>query len=128
MRLAVIPVLILVLITSCISLVEPTQSDETPFEVVLGTVNYPNNLYFPSRIRLEISLIDSDDDILLVNQSIRNPQKFPVNFTLRYDKSEIKRNHSYYIYIELFNENENEPTLTTERVALSDQHLIFNLK
>lgn len=87
------------------------QTEKSIYEVLTGTINYPNNLYFPSKIRIEIILLElnpySQEKEELVTQTIRNPQRFPVNFTLRYDAKDINVINSYQIAVKVFQNDSN---------------------
>lgn len=117
----------LLLVLSCTT--SPPQGDSfagtvAPFSVISGTIFYPNNLYFPSRVRLEIALIARDTSTrterVLVTQSIRNPQRFPVNFIIRYEAKDIQRNNEHLISVELYRETESTPYLRALPVLLPD--------
>lgn len=106
------------------------------YGIISGTVMYPNNLYFPARVRLEIALTSIDSlttgERTIVSQSIRNPQRFPVNFILRYDTLDIRSSNQYFITIELYQEGEDKAYLSTEKISLDrlsgDDSLIAELK
>jgi uncharacterized lipoprotein YbaY len=121
MRYLKILLLIIFLTVSCATTADYTVS-EPVYNIISGTVLYPNNLYFPARVRLEIALKERNDNTSafneVVSQSIRNPQRFPVNFILRYDKDDISRSKEYYISVELFKENEDIPYLESKLTHL----------
>lgn len=118
---------LLILCISCIgifSCASPSQTTSSSaqtnsFQVITGTIHYPNTIYFPSKIRIEITLSSLDNATMtektLAVQNIRNPQKFPVNFTLRYDEREIVSSETHHIYVEIFQENTDTPYLTSIR-------------
>ena len=105
--------------TGCTTLLEeppPVQSTQRiPYRVISGSILYPNNLYFPSRVHLEITLmaehVSTGNTFAVVTQIIRNPQRFPVNFILRYDPRDISRVYEYYLVVELFREEDDRPFL-----------------
>jgi uncharacterized lipoprotein YbaY len=109
-------------ISCATSYIDSRTTNYDIYQVISGTVLYPNNLYFPARVRLEISLSEYDDNDssfkVIVSQSIRNPQRFPVNFILRYDRDDISRSKEYYLSVELFRENEQNPYLQTKLAHL----------
>jgi len=117
--------LLLCLLVSCVSAPGRQQGaavSSVPFEIMSGTVLYPNNLYFPSRVRLEIILTSRNgftgEERLLVSQSIRNPQRFPVNFILRYDRNDIISTNEHLLIVELYREEEDRPYLTSDPVPM----------
>lgn len=106
-----------------------------PYRVISGTILYPNNLYFPSRVHLEITLmaehVSTGQSFVVVNQIIRNPQRFPVNFILRYDPRDISRMYEYYLVVELFREQEERPFLKNQPFPLppltGDDNIVLEL-
>jgi uncharacterized lipoprotein YbaY len=114
---------------------ETTQSRIT-YQIISGTIFYPNNLYFPSRVRLEISLVaehvSGANSHVMVEQIITNPQRFPVNFILRYDPREISRMYEYSIVVELYREDETLPYLQNLPFSLptltGDDNIIVELQ
>jgi uncharacterized lipoprotein YbaY len=103
--------------TGCASLQtnESQSVPQTQYQMISGTIIYPNDLYFPTKIRIEIVLTainaSTGKQTPLVVQTIRNPQKFPVNFTLRYDAKEIVGNHQYVVSVNLYQEGSDRPYL-----------------
>jgi uncharacterized protein YoaH (UPF0181 family) len=97
---------------------------------------YPNNLYFPARVRMEIKLIarnlSTGQEVPIVSQSIRNPQRFPVNFILRYDAQDIVRSNEYAITVELYREIETSPYLISPALVLptlqGDESIVVELQ
>lgn len=110
------------LIPACTSLSTAYTPHKT-FGMLTGTIHYPNNLYFPARIRIEITLSLVDENLnaqrVLVNQTIRNPQRFPVNFTLRYDMDEIDSLAAYMVEVALFHEGATEPFLISTQPIIT---------
>ena len=92
---------------------EITPSRMVPYSIHDGTVSYPDNLYFPSRVTLTISMygqrISEGTDTLIVSQQITNPQRFPVNYTLRYLSDETDTFSSLRIEYTLTRESEQTP-------------------
>jgi len=127
------------LVVGCVT-VEETQETQVvqriPYRVISGSIFYPNNLYFPARIRLEITLtaehVSTGRIVPLVSQTIRNPQRFPVNFILRYDPRDISRVYEYSIVVELYRENEETPYLRNLPFPLpeltGDDNIILELQ
>jgi hypothetical protein len=83
---------------------------------------YPNIVYFPSRLRLEINLMGRNqitgETSSLVSQTILNPLRFPLNFILRYDPNEIVRSVDYFLTVNLYREGESSPYLSSYEVSL----------
>jgi uncharacterized lipoprotein YbaY len=96
-------------------------------------VNYPGNLYFPSRVRLVITLNEHDifdgSASLVVSQTINNPQRFPVNYTLRYLSEEIDSSNFFSISYKLYRGEEDEPFLfaQSKKVRESELHNPVNI-
>jgi len=97
-------------------------STPLPYKIITGTVMYPNIVYFPSRLRLEINLMGrnpgTQQTTLFVNQNILNPQRFPLNFILRYDPAEVVRSLDYFITVDLYREGQDSPSLTSGEIHL----------
>ena len=49
---------------------------------------------------------------------IRNPQRFPVNFILRYDRNDIISTNEHLLIVELYREEEDRPYLTSDPVPM----------
>ncbi len=114
--LALILALILIasLATSCVSngaLIErftleaPTQT-ETTTKILTGTVSYGAGIYFPSsNDLLDISLLKTDATTGTIqeisHQRIRNIQKFPLQFSLRYEKTDLNEGDSCSLLVTL---------------------------
>lgn len=129
----------LILFSACVGTQSPTVQPVTeriPYRIIAGTVLYPNNLYFPSRVHMEITLVatnfSNNQSIPIVKQSIRNPQRFPVNFILRYDPRDISPAYEYSVDVELFREMEDSPYLKSLPFPLpeltGDDNLIVELQ
>lgn len=133
--------LVLVILPSLLSVSCATSGipiDDKPpgYGIVSGTVLYPNNLYFPAKVRMDITLTARDpatkDARIIVSQSIRNPQRFPVNFILRYDPDDILPNAEHVITVKLYREQAKEPYLVSRDIPLrgmsGDDPLLIELK
>ena len=132
-------ILLLLLLVGCTTstdvVVQPSV-ERVPYRIISGTVFYPNNLYFPSRVQMEITLIATNlstkESAPIVKQSIRNPQRFPVNFILRYDPRDISVANEYSISVELFREAEEKPYLKAYPLPLpeltGDDNIILELQ
>jgi len=121
----IIVILLVLLGVSCQSSksVVSTESKANVFEILTGTIGYPNNLYFPTRIRVEIKLSAQNrftlENRVLVNQTIRNPQRFPVNFILRYAAEDILSSDSHSIGVQVFQEGSDIPYLQSKTLDVS---------
>lgn len=106
---------------------EITPSRVVPYSIHDGTVSYPDNLYFPSRVTLTISMygqrISDGTDTLIVSQQITNPQRFPVNYTLRYLSDETDTFSSLRIEYALTRESEQTPYMESRVTDLSPKDL-----
>lgn|GEM_PF-734457 len=125
-----IAILMLVLSASaCQSSVRPNaiESTRTAFEILTGSIGYPNDLYFPAKIRVEILLSAqnrfSTENRVLVTQTIRNPQRFPVNFIIRYAAEDILSSDIHSISVKVYQEGSN-----THYLQSQPQPLIFTGK
>jgi hypothetical protein len=111
-------------IISCTTLPPALQDSQarTVFEIISGTIKYPNDLYFPSRIRIEISLTAENrftqEQRQLVVQTIRNPQRFPVNFILRYAQAEVLAQDMHSISVRVYQEDSTTPYLQSARTPI----------
>ena len=132
MKLSVIPYILIIsfLLTfsfiSCQSATNLNVLQAPSYEIFTGIIRYPGNLYFPSRVRLVITLNQinpfDDSSIIIISQTINNPQKFPVNYTLRYLKEEIDTTQLFRLSYYLYNEGEDVPYLfaLSNKVKQSD--------
>lgn len=137
-RLLIYPIL-LILLVGCATTVPPSVQPATeriPYRIISGTVLYPNNLYFPARVHMEISLIatnlSTQERVSIVKQSIRNPQRFPVNFILRYDPRDISFAYEYSVSVKLFRDTEEQPYLENLPLSLpeltGDDNIVVELQ
>ena len=110
--------LLLFILTGCsVTSETPTPAQTIPYSIHVGTISYPDDLYFPSRVTLTIELYgvsnNRGNDTLIVSQQIQNPQRFPVNYTLRYLSEETSVFQELYITYTLKRENETEPYMSS---------------
>ncbi len=114
--------IVTLLLVGCASTPSGSTVQSAPYRLISGTVMYPNIVYFPSRVRMEIDLVGRNlvtkATTNLVSQTILNPQRFPLNFILRYDPDEITRSNEYFIRVNLYREGESEPYLSSFEVLL----------
>lgn len=80
------------------SLDVPVEQENTT-KILTGSISYGAGFYFPSANDiLDISLLKTDATTGTIqeisHQRIRNIQKFPLQFSLRYDKSDISEGDS----------------------------------
>jgi len=85
---------------------DTTMQKEHSSEILTGSVSYGAGFYFPnSSDILDISLLkkDSTTGVLseISHQRIRNIQRFPLQFTVRYDGGEISDGDSCTLYVTL---------------------------
>jgi uncharacterized lipoprotein YbaY len=110
------------MLVGCTTLTPQNSPPSAPYRLISGTVMYPNIVYFPSRLRLEISLMGRNqitgETSSLVSQTILNPLRFPLNFILRYDPNEIVRSVDYFLTVNLYREGESSPYLSSYEVSL----------
>ncbi|WP_422481744.1 YbaY family lipoprotein [Pleomorphochaeta sp. DL1XJH-081] len=122
-------------VSNQLSIAQP-EPERIPYRIIAGTVLYPNNLYFPSRVHMEITLVatnlSNNQSVPIVKQSIRNPQRFPVNFILRYDPRDISPAYEYSVDVALFRETEETPYLKNFPFPLpeltGDDNLVVELQ
>ncbi len=111
-------IILLLSITGCSVTSEAVVPDTpVPYSIHDGIVSYPDNLYFPSRVTLTINMYGvsgtDQENTLIVSQQIKNPQRFPVNYTLRYLSDETDNFSSLLLEYKLTREGENTPFLTS---------------
>lgn len=80
------------------SLEVPVVQENTT-KILTGSINYGAGFYFPnSNDILDISLLKTDSTTGTIqeisHQRIRNIQKFPLQFSVRYDKNDINEGDS----------------------------------
>ena len=113
-RIALIILTILLTLCSCASTnAEPerfslsdTSRKKSEIGMLVGNVSYGAGFFFPSDSDiLDISLLKTDSVTGLVSeishQRIRNLLKFPVQFTLRYDKADLSEGESCTLIVSL---------------------------
>lgn len=101
-------------VTSCVTPVtliekfslEAPEVQEDSTKILTGSVSYGAGFYFPSSSDiLDISLLKTDATTGTIqeisHQRIRNIQKFPLQFTLRYDQTDISSGDSCSLLITL---------------------------
>jgi len=89
---------------SMFSLEGGQKSTEAVIGIVKGTVDYGRGYYLPtenSTLDISLMMIDGDENTELSHQRIRNIQRFPFQFSIRFDESELK-NEAYYVVILTF--------------------------
>lgn len=131
----ILPILLVGCATTTLPSVQPA-TERIPYRIISGTVLYPNNLYFPSRVHMEISLVatnlSTQEHVVIVRQSIRNPQRFPVNFILRYDPRDISFAYEYSVSVKLFRDTEEQPYLENLPLPLpeltGDDNIVVELQ
>lgn len=111
---------VLMILCSCMSLADdekPTrfslsheQSSSTNKGMLFGTVNYGSGFYFPSTNDiLDISVLKTDAITGFVTEishlRIRNLLKFPIQFTLWYDKADVGDSDSCSLIVTLLVDN-----------------------
>lgn len=113
-RLLVLALIFCLLITSCttpVTLIErfsldvPTTQESTT-KILTGSVSYGAGIYFPSANDiLDISLLKTDSLTGTIqeisHQRIRNIQRFPLQFTLRYDQTDLSEGDSCSLLVTL---------------------------
>lgn len=101
-------------LTSCMSTVtlidrfslETPVVQENTTKILTGSINYGAGFYFPSSNDiLDISLLKTDGTTGTIqeisHQRIRNIQRFPLQFSVRYDKSDINEGDSCSLLVSL---------------------------
>ncbi len=114
LRTALIILTILLTLCSCASTnaeserfsLSDSSRKKSEIGMLVGNVNYGAGFFFPSDSDiLDISLLKTDSVTGLVSeishQRIRNLLKFPVQFTLRYDKADISAGENCALSITL---------------------------
>ncbi len=83
-----------------------TQMSSSSIGLIMGTVRYGAGFFFPtSSDILDISLLKTDPTTGLVteisHQRIRNILNFPIQFTVRYDESDISEGDTCTLIVSL---------------------------
>lgn len=116
---AVLPVCFLFLFISCATTASvPRETVQNDYGIVTGSVIWPGTYpYTQGNVVVDISLryIPGDGQPVqeIAHQRIRSPQRFPVNFTLRYDRADIKSNGRYSIQAAVSRTTTEEPFLSS---------------
>lgn len=120
-------------VLSCQSAILSNSIQSPTYEIFTGVVRYPGDLYFPSRVRLVITLNQinpvDNSSTFIVSQTINNPQRFPVNYTLRYLSEEINPSYLFTLTYNLFKEGEEKPYLTAKssKIKLIDLNIPLDI-
>lgn len=100
--------------TAAVSMFSLENSQKTSAQSVIGIVkgsaDYGRGYYLPSEnSTLDISLlmVDGDTTTELSHQRIRNVQRFPFQFSIRFDESELKSGAYYTVVLSFTNDGEN---------------------
>ena len=100
--------------TAAISVFSLESLQKSPKEAVIGivkgTVDYGRGYYLPtenSTLDISLLMVEGDETTELSHQRIRNIQRFPFQFSIRFDESELK-NGAYYVVILTFTNDGNE--------------------
>ena len=101
---------------------QPASEPPLAYKSFTGFIQYPNNLYFPSRIKVEIAFQAigrfSGETRTLTLQTIRNPQKFPLGFISRYAPDDIHVGDAHVLNVRVFQENSSEPYLLAKNIPI----------
>ncbi len=124
---AIISLLSLIFVAGCSTSNVNYKNSLVSYNLFTGIVRYPGNLYFPSRVRLEITLHEHNrydgESYFVVSQVINNPQRFPVNYTLRYLSEEVNSSNLFSISYALYKEGESKPYLFAESQKVKESEL-----
>lgn len=107
--------------TSLFSL-QDTQQSQLSVGIMTGTINYGSGFYFPSSSDiLDISLLKTDGITGIItevsHQRIRNIQRFPLQFTVRYDMSDISDSDSCRLLVSLTIDGQTKASSMTELIS-----------
>lgn len=103
---------------SMFSLETATPKKESVIGIVKGTVDYGRGYYLPTEnSTLDISLMMVNGEIIteLSHQRIRNVQRFPFQFSIRFDESELLEGASYSVVLSFTNDG---TTYLSDKTAL----------
>lgn len=123
----IISLVSLFFMASCTTSSSTDKTLPVSYKIFTGIVRYPGNLYFPSRVRLEITLHEHnmfDGSVsFVVSQTINNPQRFPINYTLRYLSEEINPSNLFSLSFALYREGDADPYLFAESAKVKESEL-----
>jgi len=99
--------------TAAISVFSLESLQKSPKEAVIGivkgTVDYGRGYYLPtenSTLDISLLMVEGDETTELSHQRIRNIQRFPFQFSIRFDESELKNGAYYTVILSFTNDGE----------------------
>jgi uncharacterized lipoprotein YbaY len=99
--------------TAAISMFSLESLQKSPKEAVIGivkgTVDYGRGYYLPtenSTLDISLLMVEGDETTELSHQRIRNIQRFPFQFSIRFDESELKNGAYYTVILSFTNDGE----------------------
>ena len=99
--------------TAAISVFSLESLQKSPKEAVIGivkgTVDYGRGYYLPtenSTLDISLLMVEGDETTELSHQRIRNIQRFPFQFSIRFDESELKNGAYYTVILSFSNDGE----------------------
>jgi len=82
---------------------------ESVIGIVKGSVDYGRGYYLPtenSTLDISLMMIEGEESTELSHQRIRNIQRFPFQFSIRFDESELKNGAYYTVILSFTNDGE----------------------
>ena len=95
-----------------------SSSKEAVIGMVKGTVDYGRGYYLPtenSTLDISLMMVDGNNLKELSHQRIRNIQRFPFQFSIRFDESELVNGASYSVVLSFTNDG---TTYLTDKTGL----------
>ena len=103
---------------SMFSLEKTSSSKEAVIGIVKGTVDYGRGYYLPtenSTLDISLMMMNGDNITELSHQRIRNVQRFPFQFSIRFDESELIDGAYYSVVLSFTNDG---TTYLSDKTAL----------
>lgn len=95
-----------------------SSSKEAVIGIVKGTVDYGRGYYLPtenSTLDISLMMVDGENMKELSHQRIRNVQRFPFQFSIRFDESELVDGAFYSVALSFTNDG---TTYLNDKTAL----------
>ncbi|MGM0431421.1 MAG: YbaY family lipoprotein [Spirochaetota bacterium] len=121
--LAALTAIFLVMLSACATTSGSSSDNRGNYLPITGSIELSQSLLLKSEISVELELLElsreKDDHELIAKQIIKNPKRFPIQFSLRYDSDDIRTFNTYVVRMKTFEGDrliyespEDQPVLT----------------
>lgn len=115
--------ILLVILSACATTSGTSSDNREDYLPITGSIELSQSLLLKSEISVELELLEiargEDEDKLIAKQIIKNPKRFPIQFSMRYDSDDIRTSNTYVVRMKTFEgdrliyeSNDDQPVLT----------------